>query len=115
MRLIIKYGITIASIYILSMLMDSISIDSIPALFILGAVLLLVNMLLKPLMLLIALPVSLLTFGVFNLIVNAWTIMIADSLVPGISMGGFWNALLIALIIVILHQLMGITRRISVG
>jgi putative membrane protein len=48
----------------------------------------------------------LLTLGFFSFIVNAWTIMIADYFVTGISMGGFINSLLAAFIIVIINHLL---------
>jgi len=70
-----------------------------------GLVLLVVNLILKPILLLITLPVSLLTLGLFSFIVNAWTIMIADHFVTDISMGGFLNSLLAAFIIVIFNRL----------
>ncbi|WP_342757396.1 phage holin family protein [Kineothrix sedimenti] len=54
----------------------------------------------------ITLPASLLTLGLFSFIVNAWTIMIADHFVTNISMGGFLNSLLAAIIIVIFHNLL---------
>jgi putative membrane protein len=54
---------------------------------------------------LITLPLNLLTLGLFSFIVNAWTIMIADYFVPGISMGGFIYSLLAALIIVFFNHL----------
>jgi putative membrane protein len=81
-------------------------IGSIPALLIMGVVLLLVNLILRPILLLITLPFSLLTLGFFSFIVNAWTIMIADYFVTGIDMGGFVNSLLAAFIIVIINHLL---------
>lgn len=54
-----------------------------------GLVLLLVNLVLKPILLLIALPFNILTLGLFSFVVNAITIMLAAGIVPGISMGGF--------------------------
>ncbi|HBG13562.1 MAG TPA: hypothetical protein DDX68_21460, partial [Clostridium sp.] len=50
--------------------------------------------------------VSLLTLGLFSFIVNAWTIMIADHFVTGISMGGFLNSLLAAFVIVIVNHML---------
>lgn len=105
-KLFIKYLSIILSIYLLSMVIDTIYIDDIPALLIMGLVLLVVNLLLKPLLLLITLPFSILTLGLFSFIVNAWTIMLADYFVPRINMNGFLNSLLAAFIIVILHHLL---------
>jgi putative membrane protein len=88
------------------MIIDTITIGSIPALLVMGLVLLVVNMLVKPLLLLLTLPFSILTLGLFNFVVNAWTIMIADHFVKNISMGGFLNSLLAAFIISILQHVL---------
>lgn len=105
-KLFIKYISIVLTIYLLSFVSHTIDIGSIPALLILGLVLLAVNLIIKPILLVVTLPASLLTFGLFRFIVNAWTIMIADYLVADISMGGFLNSLLAAFIIVIVHQLL---------
>lgn len=106
-KIILKYLSIILTIYLLSMVIDTIHIDGISPLLTMGLVLLIVNLLLKPFLLLITLPFSILTLGLFTFIVNAWTIMIADHFVPGINMGGFLNSLLAAFIIFILHRLLG--------
>ena len=104
-KLFLKYLSIIVTIYLLSLVFYTIHISSIPALLIMGLVLLAVNLLIKPILLLITLPLSLLTLGLFSFIVNAWTIMIADHFVANISMGGFLNSLLAAFIIVFFNQL----------
>ncbi|WP_313075437.1 phage holin family protein [Lacrimispora sp.] len=105
-KLFIKYISIVLTIYLLSLVSHTIMIGSIPALLIMGVVLLLVNLILRPILLLITLPFSLLTLGFFSFIVNAWTIMIADYFVTGIDMGGFVNSLLAAFIIVIINHLL---------
>jgi putative membrane protein len=105
-KLLLKYLSIISTIYLLSMIINTIYIDDTPALLIMGLVLFIVNLLLKPLLLIITLPFSILTLGLFSFIVNAWTIMIADHFVSGINMGGFLNSLLAAFLIVILNHLL---------
>ncbi len=105
-KLFIKYISIVLTIYLLSLVSHTIMIGNIPALLIMGVVLLLVNLILRPILLLITLPFSLLTLGFFSFIVNAWTIMIADYFVTGIDMGGFVNSLLAAFVIVIINHLL---------
>lgn len=112
-KLILKYLSIIATIYLLSMAIDTITVHSIPALLVLGLVLLAVNLFIKPLILLLTLPFSIVTFGLFTFVVNAWTIMIADGFVSNVSMGGFLNSLLAALIIAILQHLLRDTSKIG--
>jgi len=105
MKLFIKYISIILAIYLMSFVFNSVYIGSLGALLIMGMVLLLVNLIIKPFLMLITLPANLLTLGLFSFIVNAWTIMIADSLVENLSMGGFLNSLIAAFIITILNNL----------
>lgn len=103
-RLGLKYLTFIIIIYILSQAIDTIYVANDITILILGVALIIVNMLIKPLLLLITFPLSMLTFGLFSLVVNAWTIMLADFFVPGINMGGFLNSLLAAILIVIVNH-----------
>lgn len=105
-KLVLKYLSIVATIYLLSMIFSSVHISSTPALLILGLVLFMVNLLLKPLLLLLTLPLNILTFGLFSFIVNAWTIMLADAIVSGVNMGGFWYSLLAALVISLFQHLL---------
>lgn len=112
-KLLLKYLSIVATIYLLSMAIDTITVHSIPALLVLGLVLLAVNLFIKPLILLLTLPFSIVTFGLFTFVVNAWTIMIADGFVSSVSMGGFLNSLLAAFIIAILQHLLRDTSKIG--
>ena len=105
-KLFLKYISIVLSIYIVSKILSSVSATGIPAILIMGLVLLLVNLLLKPIFLVIALPFNLLTFGLCSFVVNALTIMIADSFVCGVNMGGFLSSLLAAFLIVICNNLL---------
>lgn len=105
-KLFLKYLSIIFSIYLVSKILSCVYIGSSIAILIMGLVLLLVNLVLKPILLLIALPFNILTLGLFSFVVNAITIMLAAGIVPGISMGGFWSSMLTAFFIVIFNSLL---------
>lgn len=105
-KLVLKYFSIVATIYLLSLVIDTVIISSTPALLTIGLVLLVVNLFIKPLLLLLTLPFNLITFGLFTAVVNAWTIMIADGFVSGVDMGGFLNSLFAAFIIAILQHML---------
>lgn len=105
-KLALKYLSIVATIYFLSLIMDKVTIRSTPALFTIGLVLLMVNLFIKPLLLLLTLPFNIITFGLFTIVVNAWTIMIADGFVSGVNMGGFLNSLFAAVIIAVLQHVL---------
>ncbi len=53
----------------------------------------LINTLLRPLLILLTLPVTLLTLGLFIFVINAVLFQLAGTLVDGFQVGGFWSAL----------------------
>ena len=66
----------------------------------LGALVLgLVNAVIRPIILLVTLPINFLTLGLFTLVINALMVLLASALVPGFSVGGLFNALLVWLIL----------------
>lgn len=71
---------------------------------ILAAVVLgLVNAFVRPLMILLTLPLTILTFGLFLLVVNALMLWLAAALVPGVQVRGFGAALLGSLLLTVLN------------
>jgi len=62
------------------------------------------NLLLRPLLMLVALPLNLLSLGLFVLLINAWMVMLADLIVKGWQMPGFWPALLTGALVLICNQ-----------
>ena len=67
-----------------------------------GAVIALINVFIKPVLILLTLPINILTLGLFILVINALLFMFVAYLVPGIEVNGFWSAFLGALILSIL-------------
>lgn len=72
-----------------------------------AAVLGLLNILLKPFLILITLPVNILTLGLFTLVVNAVVLLAAVALVPGVRIDGLWTAVLAALVISLTSLVLG--------
>lgn len=64
----------------------------------------LINMFIKPLILLLTLPLTILTLGLFVLVINAWILMIIDKMVDGLTIKGFWWAVLYSVIISVLNS-----------
>jgi putative membrane protein len=59
----------------------------------------LLNFFVKPVLVLFTLPVTLLTFGLFLLVINAIIILLCDHLVDGFDVNGFWTALFFSVIL----------------
>lgn len=66
----------------------------------------LINIFLKPLLVLITLPINLITLGLFSFIINALLLMLTAYLTPGFEINNFWSALLGSLLLSILSALL---------
>lgn len=87
------FGLAIAA-----RLVDGITYDAPMTLFLAALLLGLVNALLRPLLILLTLPLTVLTFGLFLLVINAAMILLVSRIIPGFQVAGFIPALLAALI-----------------
>ena len=63
------------------------------------------NLFIRPLLILLTLPLTIITLGLFLFVINALLILLTSSLVPGFEVDGFWWALLYSLFISIIHLL----------
>ena len=57
----------------------------------------LLNMFLRPILIVLSLPLTMVTFGLFLIVINTLIIMLADRLIDGIEIVGFWYAVLFSL------------------
>ncbi len=83
-----------------------VSTDSVSVLLASGVILWLVNILVRPILKILALPLTLLTLGLFSLVINAAMVMLTDLLVPGTDFGGFGPSLLLALVVSIIQVIL---------
>ena len=90
----------------LSYLLDGIKFDSFWTAIIVAIVLAVLNAIVKPLLILLTLPITLFTLGLFLLVINAAIILLAEKLVPGFQVDGFWWALIFSLMQSILTSLL---------
>jgi len=66
----------------------------------------LVNIFIKPLIVFLTLPLTIITLGLFIWVINAWILVLIDKLVEGFSIKSFWWALLYALLISLMNGLL---------
>jgi len=92
MRLLLVWLINAAALLALPYLMSSITVDSIPTALISALLLGLVNTFIRPLLVLLTLPVTLLTLGLFIFVINALLFWLVGSFVQGFHVAGFWSA-----------------------
>jgi len=84
---IAAFGLWLATRWI-----DGFSIDEPLTLLIAAAVLGIVNAIVRPVIIVLTLPISVVTLGFFLLVVNAGMIWLVAAIVPGFDIAGFWDA-----------------------
>ncbi|HEY4542571.1 MAG TPA: phage holin family protein [Noviherbaspirillum sp.] len=93
MKLLLAWLINAAALFALPYLMDSIRVESFTTALVAALVLGLVNTLIRPLLILLTLPATLLTLGLFVFVINALLFWLVASFVNGFTVSGFWSAL----------------------
>lgn len=99
---IIHWGIMSLSLWIASLLFTGLKFRSRSSLLISALVLGFVNAILRPLLLILTFPLTLVTFGFFALVINALMVMLVAKLVKGFELSGFWTAFFVSIFIAIL-------------
>lgn len=97
--MILRILLSALAVVILAKLLTGIYVDSYITAIIVAIVLSLLNFIVKPILVIFTLPVTILTFGLFLLIINAIIILLADSLVTGFDVKNIWWALLFSLLL----------------
>ena len=92
-----------AGIFIIGYLLKGVTIKSYLTALWVAVLLAVVNTLVKPILLFLTLPLTIITLGLFILVVNALMLMLVDALVDGMEIENFWWALLFSLLLSLLN------------
>ena len=106
MNFIIKLIVTAAVAFALSHVLKGIHIDTYWTALVFALVLAAANVIVKPILILLTIPLTIVTLGLFLFIINALMVLLAARLVNGISIDGFWWALLFGLLLSIASSLL---------
>jgi len=98
MRLLLVWLINALALLALKYIMPSITVDSFATALIVAVVLGLINTLIRPLFVLLTLPVTILTLGLFLFVINGLLFWAVGSFVPGFHVAGFWAGVFGAII-----------------
>jgi len=109
MKTLINLFFTTLFVLGLAYIMPGVKVDNFITALIVAAVLGLLNIFIKPILVLFTLPVTILTLGLFLLIINALIIMLCDALVDGFDVRGFLDALLFSLVLSFLQSIVSKT------
>ena len=106
MNLILRILITAILVMVISYYLPGVRVESFGTSIIVAIVLGLLNIFIKPILVLFTLPVTIITFGLFLLVINALIILFCSEIVSGFEVTSFWVALLFSIILSIMQSLM---------
>ena len=99
MNIILKLLITAAVAYGLTQLLSGVHITDFKAAIIFAVVLAVLNTIVRPLLIIFTIPITIVTLGLFLLVINALMILLADKLMDSITVKGFWWALIFSILL----------------
>ncbi len=106
MNFLLRLLLSALAVVILSKILPNVHVDSYTTALIVAVVLSLLNFIVKPIMIILTLPITIVTFGLFLLIINAGIILLADHFINGFTVEGFWWALLFSLLLSFLQSIL---------
>ncbi|QFZ54034.1 phage holin family protein [Oceanihabitans sp. IOP_32] len=106
MKFIIRLLLNAVAIFVIAHLMSGVHVDGYLTAILVALVLSVLDLLVKPILIILTLPVTVITLGLFLFIVNALIILLADKLVGGFSVSGIWVAVLFSVFLSILQSVL---------
>src|SRR6059036_1657253 len=91
--LVVRWLVSAVALYLTSMIVRGIEINGIFPLLFAAITIGVLNAIVRPVILLLTLPLNILTLGLFTLVVNAAMLKLASEVVRGFEVHGFWSAL----------------------
>lgn len=98
MDLLIRILLSTVAVLVTAMLLPGVHAPDLTTALLVAVVLGFLNAVVKPLLMLLTLPVTVLTLGLFVLVINAAMVMLAARIVPGFTVNGFWWALIFSVV-----------------
>lgn len=106
MKFILRLLLSALAVVILSKVLPNIEVDTYLTAIIVAIALSLLNFIVKPIMVILTLPITIVTFGLFLLVINAAIIMLADYFVPGFTVEGWLWALIFSFLLSFLQSIL---------
>lgn len=106
MTLVVNWLVNAAALYITARLLPGISIAGTGALLLAALVIGLINAVVRPVLLIVTLPITVLTLGLFYFVLNGLLLYLAAALTPGFALAGFLTAVVGALVLSLVATLL---------
>lgn len=105
MSILLKWLLSAIAVMITAYLLPGVGVESFWAALVVAVILALFNAILKPILVILTIPITIITLGLFLLVINAVIILMTDAVIAGFSVNNFWWALAFSLIMTVLSSL----------
>lgn len=103
-KLLINWFISTLVVMAAAYILPGVNVVTFTAALVTALVLGIINLFIKPLVIILTLPITIMTLGLFMLAINALLILIASAIVPGFTVDGFWWALIFSVVVSIINS-----------
>lgn len=100
--MIVRWLINALALYLTAVLLPGMQFRGLGATLLAAAVLGIVNAVIRPLLLLLTLPLNIVTLGLFTFVINALMLLLTSAVVPGFTISGFGSAIVGAIVLTII-------------
>ena len=104
MKTFLKILLTALAVIVLANILSGVTVTGYGSAIIVAIVIAILNMIVRPLLIFFTLPATIVTFGLFIFVINAVIILLADKLIDGFVVSGFWAALLFSILLSIFRS-----------
>ena len=106
MKFILRILLTAAAVLLIGNFLGGVNVENYTVAILVALVLGFLFAFLKPILVVLTLPITIVTLGLFLLVINTLIILLADKLVSGFSVDGFWIAMLFSILLSIAESLL---------
>jgi putative membrane protein len=106
MKVILRLLLTALAVVVLAKILPGVTVDGYVSAIIVAVVLALLRLTVRPILIILTLPVTIVTLGLFLLIINAIIILMADYFIDGFAVRNIWWALLFSLLLSFLQSIL---------
>jgi len=104
---VIRLILSAVAVFICATVLPGAHVEGFLIAIVVAGVLAILNVLIKPILVILTIPITLLTLGLFLLVINTILVMLASWLVPGFTVDGFWWALVFSVLLSIINSVFG--------
>lgn len=106
MKFLVKIISTALAVFLIATLMPGVEVQNMPMALLVSLILVLINMYIKPILIFMTFPITVVTLGIFLLVINAFIILFTSYILKdGFKVDGFWVALLFSIVLSMLTSL----------